>query len=133
MNTLFRCAAFVASAVVAIGLHTGAAAQVQRFFPANTMRGAMVFGTYPQVTLNGRGTTLSPGSKVRDQENRIVQAASLTGLKLLVHFTWHSDTAQVADVWVLTPEEAAISPWPATPEEARTWIFDQTTHRWTKP
>jgi hypothetical protein len=136
MNTKSRCAPIVAAALIAataVGFHAPAAAQVQRTFPQLTLRGAMVFGDYPNVTLNGRVTQLSPASKVRDQSNRIVMASTLAGQKLLVHFTWLSSSSQIGDVWVLTPDEAQVSPWPRTLDEARTWIYDPTTLTWTKP
>jgi hypothetical protein len=130
MNTMYRCA-FVA--LVAIGIVTSASAQGQRAFPQNTLRGAMVFGDYPQISLNGRGARLSPGSRVRNQDNVIVMAASLTGARWLVHYTLDLGGEQVRDVWILRPEEAAIKPWPSTLEEAQTWTFDSTTQTWSKP
>ena len=127
---MYRCAL---SALVAVSIVAPAAAQVQRAFPQNTLRGAMVFGTYPQVTLNGRSAQLSPGTRVRDQDNRIVMAASLAGARLLVHYTLDTGAAQVQDVWILRAEEAAISPWPTTLEQAQTWTYDAGTMTWTKP
>jgi len=133
MNTMYRCAfaaaAFVASAVLTMP----AAAQLQRMFPQNTLRGTMVFGEDRQVTLNGRATQLSPGSRIRNQDNLIVMAASLAGGRALVHYTVDTGGAQVRDVWILRPEEAAIKPWPSTLEEAQTWVFDATTMTWSKP
>ena len=127
---MYRCAL---TAVLAVGIQAPVSAQVQRAFPQNTLRGAMVFGDYPQVMLNGRGTQLSPGSRVRNQDNLIVMAASLSGAKWLVHYTLDVGGAQVRDVWILRPDEAAIKPWPTTLEEARTWTFDAESQRWTKP
>jgi hypothetical protein len=133
MNTMFRCTVAALAMGAAIGIAAPAAAQVQRAFPQNTLRGTMVFGEYPNVTLNGRATQLSPGSRVRDQQNMIVMAASLTGSRLLVHYTMDLGSAQVRDVWVLRPDEAAIKPWPTTLEEAQTWTYDPATVSWTKP
>jgi hypothetical protein len=134
MNTMYRCASrSLAAALVAISVIAPVSAQVQRAFPTNTLRGAMVFGEYPQVTLNGRSAQLSPGSRVRDQDNRIVLAASLTGARMLVHYTVGIGGAQVQDVWILRPEEAAIRPWPSTLEEAQTWTYDPATFSWTRP
>src|SRR5258707_105998 len=98
MNTMYRCTAAALGACVAIAFAAPAAAQVQRSFPQNTLRGAMVFGEYPNVTLNGRATRLAPGTRVRDQQNLIVMAASLTGSRLLVHYTLDLGGAQVGDV-----------------------------------
>ena len=130
---MFRCAAAALGACAAIAFVAPAAAQVQRSFPQNALRGAMVFGDYPNVTLNGRATQLSPGSRVRNQQNMIVMAASLTGSRLLVHYTLDIASAQVRDVWILRPDEAAIKPWPTTLEEAQTWTYDPATLSWTKP
>jgi len=126
---MYRCAL---AAIVAVGFVAPAAAQV-RSFPQNTLRAAAVFGEYPNLTLNGKAVTLSPGSRVRDQQGRIVMAASLAGQKLLVHYTVDIGAAQLRDVWVLTADEAAIRPWPTTLEEAQTWTFDTSTMSWVKP
>jgi lipocalin len=134
MNTMYRCASLaLAAALVACSSADPVAPQTQRAFPQNTLRGAMVFGAYPQVTVNGTGTLLSPGSRVRDQDNRIVQAASLTGARMLVHYTLGSGGTQVQDVWILRREEAAINPWPSTLDQAQSWGYDATTMTWTKP
>jgi hypothetical protein len=130
MNTMYRCAlaAFAAASLVA-----SAAAQMQRAFPQNTLRGAMAFGEDRQVTLNGRSAQLSPGARVRNQNNMIVLPASLAGARFLVNYTLDIGGAQVRDVWVLTPDEAAVRPWPSTLDEAATWRYDATTMTWIKP
>ena len=112
---------------------TSAEPEMTRAFPQNTLRGAMTFGTDRQIALNGRATSLSPGARVRDQENRIVQPHTLTGARFLVHYTFDIGDAQVRDVWILRAGEAAVRPWPTTREEAQNWIYDATTLRWTKP
>ncbi len=126
---MYRCAL---AALVAVCAAAPAAAQ-SRAFPQNTLRGAMVFRDDGQVVLNGRVTPLSPGSRVRNQDNMVVMAGSLTGAKWLVNYTLDIGGGQVRDVWILRPDEAAIRPWPTTLEEARTWTYDATTMSWTKP
>jgi hypothetical protein len=133
MNTMYRCALAVLTAVAVAGTPHLASAQGVRAFPANTLRGAVVFGDYPQVTLNGKATQLSPGSRVRDQANMIVMAGALTGSRMLVHYTLDLGGTQLRDVWVLRPEEAAIKPWPTTLQEAQTWTYDVAAGAWTKP
>ena len=129
---MYRCA--LAALVAAAVLPTTAPAFAQsRAFPQNTLRGALVFGEYPTVSLNGRATTLTPGSRVRNQDNMIVLAASLAGAKWLVHYTLDMGGEQVRDVWILTPAEAAVRPWPATLEQSQTWLYDATTMTWIKP
>ena len=127
---MFRCAL---AAAVALGIAAPAAAQMQRTFPQNTLRGAIVFGNYPQITLNGLATQLAPGSRVRNQDNMIVMAASLAGGRARVNYTLDMGGAQVRDVWILRPAEAAVEPWPTTLEQAQTWTFDAQTQTWTKP
>ena len=126
---MYRCAL---TALVAVCAAAPAAAQ-SRAFPQNTLRGAMVFRDDGQVVLNGRVTPLSPGSRVRNQDNMVVMAGSLTGAKWLVNYTLDIGGGQVRDVWILRPDEAAIRPWPTTLEEARTWTYDATTMSWTRP
>jgi hypothetical protein len=131
MNTMYRCA--LAAVVVAASFHTSASAQTVRAFPPGTLRGAMVFGDIPAVTLNGHATQLSPGSRVRGADNMAVMPPAVAGRKLLVHYTVEAGSNLVKDVWILTPDEAAIKPWPTTLEEARTWAYNPTTRSWAKP
>ena len=128
---MYRCACLtLAAATVAFA----ASAQVQvRNFPPGTLRGSIVFGGFPEVTLNGDTTQLSPGTRIRDEHNRIVLPGTLYGNKMLVHYTVGMNAGQVQDVWILTPDEAAIRPWPRTLDESRTWSYDSTARAWTKP
>lgn len=128
---MYRCA--LAAVVVAASFHTPASAQTVRAFPPGTLRGAMVFGDIPAVSLNGHATQLSPGSRVRGADNMAVMPPAIAGSKLLVHYTVEPGSNLVKDVWILTPDEAAIKPWPTTLEEARTWAYNPTTRSWTKP
>ncbi len=127
---MYRCSL---AAAVAIAFALSASAQALRTFPPTALRGAVVFGEYPQVKLNGRATSLSPGARVRSQDNTIVIAATLAGSRMLVHYTLDTGGQQLRDVWILRPEEAAIKPWPSTPEEAQSWTYDPNTQTWAKP
>ena len=130
---MYRCAArWLLGATLAFGLVASAAAQ-SRAFPQNTLRGALVFGVDRQLSLNGRATSLTPGSRVRNQQNMIVLPDTLVGAKWLVNYTLDMGGAQVRDVWLLSPDEAAVRPWPTTLQEAQTWSYDATTMTWTKP
>ena len=130
MNTMYRC---VLAAVLAATLTTSVVAQVQRNFPQNALRGAIVVGDVPNLTLNGASALLAPGSRIRNQDNLIVMAASLSGARLLVNYTIEAASGLVRDVWILRPEEAAVRPWPGSVEESQAWTFDQTTQTWIKP
>ncbi len=126
---MYRCAL---AGLLAATLAAPAAAQVQRNFPATALRGTLLIGEPPEIALNGKPARLAPGARIRGQDNMVQMSGALSGAKLLVHYT--VDTyGLVKDVWILRPEEAAVRPWPATPEQAQTWAFDATAQTWTKP
>lgn len=108
-----------------------ALAQVQRNFPADALRGVMVVEAAPWVTLNGQPARLAPGARIRGADNMLAMSGSITGLKLLVHYTFDMN-GQLKDVWILTPEEAAKRPWPTTPQEAAKWTFNSGEQTWTR-
>lgn len=128
---MYRCA--FASLALAASLVAPASAESVRNFPPNTLRGVVVFSDIPSITLNGQAAQLSPGSRVRGADNAVVMPPAIAGSKLLVHYTLDVGDTRVKDVWILTPDEAAIKPWPRTLEEARTWAWNPTTKTWTKP
>ena len=109
-----------------------AAAQVQRNFPQNALRGAIVFGVAPEITVNGQVARLAPGARIHDLNNMTIVPGGLLGGRFLVNYTIDL-SGLVKEVWVLRPEEAANQPWPTTPEQAQAWIFDPIAQVWTKP
>lgn len=126
---MYRC---LAIAGAALGLLTVAQAQPSRQFPAHALRGEIVVLAPPEITLNGEPARLSPGSRIRAQDNMLRLSAGMVGQKLRVHYT--VDTlGLVHDVWILRPEEARVRPWPRTPDEARAWQFDPVSQTWSKP
>ena len=129
MNTMYRCA--LALLTVAV-LAAPAQAQVQRNFPADALRGALVVGNPPEALLNGKDARLAPGVRIRGQNNMLAMSGAVIGAKLLVNYTLDNQ-GLVKDVWILRPEEAAVKPWPTTAEQASTWQFDAGAQTWTKP
>jgi len=127
---MYRC---VLAALTAAALVSPAAAQVQRAFPQNAMRGALVMGVPPEVTLNGQPARLAPGVRVRNQANMLEMTGALTGQRLLVNYTLEDASGLISNVWILRPEEAAVRPWPTKLEELQTWSFDPAAQVWTKP
>ena len=126
---MLRC---VLALVAAFLIASPAAAQVQRNFPQTALRGAIVFGTAPEIALNGQSARLAPGSRIRDPNNMVVLPSAVHGGKFLVHYTVDT-SGLVKDVWILTPEEAARKPWPTSPAEAQAWGFDPIAQVWVKP
>ena len=120
--------AFMASVCLA----APASAQVQRNFPQNALRGAIVIGEAPVITLNGNPGRLSPGARIRDLNNMTLVPSAVIGGPYLVNYTIDL-SGLVKDVWILRPDEAAVSPWPTTPEQAAAWIFDPAAQVWSKP
>ena len=126
---MFRCFLFVLAAAC---FTMPAAGQVQRQFPQSALRGQMIFVNPPEVQLNGANVVLAPGSRIRGQNNMLEVSGALTGAKAWVHYTVDTQ-GSVMDVWILRPEELAKKPWPTTPAEAQTWLFDATAQAWAKP
>ena len=126
---MLRCVLALAAALL---LASPAAAQVQRNFPQTALRGAIVFGTAPEIAVNGQLARLAPAARIRDGNNMVVMPSALHGGKFLVHYTVDT-SGLVKDVWILTPEEAARKPWPTRPEEAQAWGFDPIAQVWVKP
>lgn len=126
---MYRCAiAFLAAATLCAPLQ----AQVARNFPPTALRGSLVIGDPPLVSLNGVPNRLAPAARIRGQNNMLAMSATLVGAKLPVHYTLDIE-GQLKDVWILRPEEAAVKPWPTTPEQAREWQFDAGKQTWSRP
>ena len=127
-----RCALLAASALVAALIASPAGAQAPRNFPATALRGELVVTAPPEALLNRQPARLAPGSRLRDQHNRLLLSGAAIDQRLVVHYTLDLQ-GQLLDVWVLTPAEAARKPWPATPAEAAAWSFNADTQTWSKP
>ena len=74
---------FVSALAAATFLVAPAAAQVQRAFPQNALRGAIVIGVAPDILLNDQRARLAPGSRIRDANNMAVVPSALTGGRYL--------------------------------------------------
>ena len=123
---------FVIALAAAACFSVPAAAQVQRAFPQNALRGAIVIGVAPEVQLNGASARLAPGARIRDANNLAVVPSGLIGGRYLVNYTVDT-SGLIKEVWILRPEEAAVRPWPTTPAEAEAWRFDPVGQVWIKP
>ena len=128
---MLRCAA--AGLMAALALSSAVQAQVHRQFPAAALRGELTLTAPPEVLLNGQPARLAPGARIRGADNLLATPASLTGLRVVVHYTRESTTGLMFDVWVLNATEMARKPWPTTPAEAGAWSFDPATQVWSKP
>jgi hypothetical protein len=107
-------------------------AMAQRNFTQQALRGELVVGAPPEVSLNGKPARLAPGARIRDENNMLHLPATLSGRKFVVFYTLEPG-GDVLDVWILNAEERARKPWPTTVKDAQTWLFNPYTQSWTKP
>jgi hypothetical protein len=124
-----RCASTFA---LMLALALPAAAQMQRNFTNQALRGEVAFGQPPEVLLNGKPARLAPGARIRDPNNLVLMPVTLAGRKAVVNYTSDLEGG-LLDVWILTPQEAAKKPWPRTLQEAQTWSFSDDAQAWVKP
>jgi hypothetical protein len=127
--TMYRC---LIAAVATVAFALPAAAQVQRNFPQNALRGTITFGAPPEIQVNGKPAQLAPGSRIRGLDNLLVMSGALVGAKAVVNFTV-DQSGLVRDVWILRKEEVSMKPWPETLDQARAWQFDPAAQVWIKP
>jgi len=118
--------------VLLIALAAALPAQAQRVFHATALRGELVVTQPPEAVLNGKAVRLAPGVRIRNASNMILLSGAVLGQKLAVNYTL-DPAGELRDVWILTEAELARKPWPTTPEQARTWVFDATMQSWSKP
>ena len=126
---MYRCFIALLAALVFAG---PVSAQSMRKFPPTALRGNFEVLQAPAVALNGKPARLSASARIFGPDNLIKLSASLSGQKLVVHYTVDTQ-GYLRDVWILTAEEAAKKPWPTTAIEAQTWSFDQVLQIWTRP
>jgi hypothetical protein len=125
---MLRCVVTAALAAV-LSLPGLAAAQVQRAFPADSLRGDIAFIDAPDVALNRQPARLSPAARIRDGNNFLVVTNAVAGQRYIVNYTL--DTyGLINHVWVLRPEEIKTL-WPRTREEAAKMEFDPAAQTWT--
>ena len=123
-----RCVALLVALLAALPVH----AQNHRKFPADALRGVLEVVAPPEVRLNGTTARLSPGARIRGEDNLLRVSNTLVGGHWIVNYTLDRSGA-VTEVWVLTAAERAVQPWPTSAEQAGRWTFDGAGQRWIKP
>jgi hypothetical protein len=104
---------------------------LRRNFPATALRGKIVFGQPPVITMNGVVTRMAPAYRIHGVNNLLVMSAQLDGQTATADYTRDVE-GHVLEVWILSPAEAAKL-WPVALEQAAAWSFDPATQTWTKP
>ena len=111
--TPFFIAACALLAVASMAFHQEARAE--RGFPLKTERAEMKFIELPDVLLNGKPERLAHAVRVRDERNAIVMPGVVNGRTAVVNYL-RDARGQVREVWILSPQEAALplKPVPTT-------------------
>ena len=107
-----------------------AAAQAHRNFPQTALRGVVAFVSPSDATLNNKPIRLAPGARIHGPDNMLVMSGTLLGQRFPVNYTLESN-GMLYEVWLLSKDEAAVEPWPQTPQQAGAWSFDYAAQRWT--
>ena len=97
-----------------------AQSQTPRTFPTSALRGTMVVTAPPEIVMDGVSARLSPGARIRNQQNTMVLSGMLLGQELVVNYTRESH-GLVHEVWILT--DAEIAQERATASRGRNFLF----------
>ena len=68
--------------------------------------GVLVVTSPPDVLLDGQAARLSPGARIRGQNNLLVMSAALVNQQLLVRYV-RDTMGLIHEAWILTEAEAA--------------------------
>jgi len=92
-----------------IGLFlTNSQAQTMRNFPPNAVRGTISFKAPPEIVVDGKPERLSPGARIKNEQNLLVLTAALAGKEHVVNYKREHIGGMVSEVWILTAEEAKM-------------------------
>ena len=110
-----------------------AAAQVQRNFSAKALRGEVVFGTPPEVMLNGKPARLAPGARIRGARQPAADVGRAGRRQGWWCTTPPSSTAMLLDVWILTPGRGRAQALADAPTQEAQPGCSTRRQTWTKP
>lgn len=77
-----------------------------RTFPIGALRGKFMVVDGKDVQLDGNPARLSPGARIRNQQNLLQMTGALVGQLYLVNYT-RDAAGLLKEVWILTPDEAS--------------------------
>jgi len=98
------CAGLLLAAVAA------SAFAFERPFPPKAMRGKLVIGVTPEITIDGQPRRLAAGSRIFNVQNLIqVPSSYPAGVEMVVNYT-ENIQGDVDRVWILSEKEAAQTP-----------------------
>jgi hypothetical protein len=85
-----------------------AQAQLQRLFPAGSLKGYASFGAWPNISINCTNYTLGPGVRVLDAEQRVVLTGQLPGVESPVVFLLDA-SGNVFRVWLVSRKDPSLA------------------------
>jgi len=89
-----------------LGLALSAGAQQSvRPFPANALRGTMQITQPPELLMDGKYARLSPGARIRGDNNMLVMSGAIAGQSLVVNYV-RDPLGLIHEVWILNATEA---------------------------
>jgi hypothetical protein len=94
-----------------------------RKFPEKALRAKMKVVQAPEILIDGKPERLSPGSRIRDTQQRLVMSGSITNQELIVNFV-RNPLGEVHEVWILTEAEARQRIKTNTPERNFTFASE---------
>jgi hypothetical protein len=94
-----------------------------RPFPAGTQRGILQVTQPPEVLLDGKHARLSPGARIRGENNLLLLSGSLVGRNLVVNYVRDAQ-GMIHDVWLLNAAETRQN-MPGAPAQSN-YVSDPT-------
>jgi hypothetical protein len=91
---------------VLLTMLTMPASAFDRAFPPMAKRGTLSPARHPEVMIDGKKRSLSPGARIWNQENLIEVPAAMQGGDLVVNYT-EDDQGAIDRIWILTRDEAS--------------------------
>ncbi|MDT8989761.1 hypothetical protein RQP54_02690 [Curvibacter sp. APW13] len=105
MNRCLRTLLAPAAIVLTLG-QAQAQDIIRQTIPGNAQLGVMQVTVPPEVLIDGKVDRLSPGSRIRAENNMMVVSGALSGQKLLVAYV-REPQGMLHDVWILNAAERA--------------------------
>lgn len=76
-----------------------------RILPRNAMLGELTATSYPFVTIGDKQFHLAPGTRIFDQNNRIILPVSMPARAIVLYKI--DSNGDLINMWLLTPDELA--------------------------
>ena len=105
MNRCLRTLLAPVALFLALG-HAQAQDTIRQTIPGNAQLGVLQVTLPPEVLLDGKLDRLSPGARIRGENNMMVVSGALSGLQLLVAYV-REPQGMLHDVWILNAAERA--------------------------